>query len=167
MSKLPAEDPVTRLWLRHALATLAYRAAKTLRGTPASFGEFRASPESPRVLDLVAHMGDLIEALVRRLNGESRWAVATPQAWEPEVALFFASLKAADHTLASGAPITADPGALFQGVLADAITHTGQLAMLRRLAGLKMKGEAYARADVRVGNVGIEQTPPSPEFEFD
>lgn len=105
--------------------------------------------------------------LRRRLNGESRWAAATPQPWEPEVARCFAALRVADDTLASGAPITADPGARFQGVLADAITRTGQLAMLRRLAGLKMKGEACARADIRVGNVGIEQTPPGPEFEFD
>ena len=167
MSEIPAQDPATRLWLRHALATLAYRAGKTLRDTPASFGEFRASADSPRVVEIVAHMGDLIEAFGRRLNGESRWTVATPQAWEPEVARFFAMLKAADATLASGAPIQGDPGTLFQGVLADALTHTGQLAMLRRLAGLKRKGEAYARADIRIGAVGVEQTPPKPEFEFD
>ncbi|MEQ1834573.1 MAG: hypothetical protein ABL977_16125 [Candidatus Eisenbacteria bacterium] len=166
MSEIPAHEPATRLFLRHALATLAYRAAKTLRGTPASFGEFRASAESPRVVDVVAHMGDLIEALARRLEGESRWAVAVPQAWEPEVARFFAALRRADDVLASGAPIQGDPGQLFQGVLADAITHTGQLAMLRRLAGLKMKGEAYARADIRIGRVGIEQTPADPQFEF-
>lgn len=167
MSEIPAQDPATRLFLRHALATLAYRAAKTLRGTPASFGEYRVSPESPRVVELVAHMGDLIEALARRLEGESRWAVATPQAWEHEVARFFAALKRADDVLAAGGPIQGDPGALFQGVLADAITHTGQLAMLRRLAGVKMKGEAYAYADIRIGVVGIEQTPPQVKFEFD
>lgn len=167
MSEIPAQDPATRLFLRHALATLAYRAAKTLRGTPTSFGEFRASPESNTVVQLVAHMGDLIEALARRLEGESRWAVATPQPWDLEVARFFAALKHADDVLASGVPIQGDPGTLFQGVLADALTHTGQLAMLRRLAGLKMKGEAYMRADIRIGVVGIEQTPPDQKFEFD
>lgn len=83
---------------------------KTLRGTPASFGEYRVSPESPRVVEIVAHMGDLIGALARRLEGESRWAVATPQAWEPEVARFFAALKRADDALAAGVPIQGDPG---------------------------------------------------------
>ena len=96
MSEIPAQDPATRLFLRHALATLAYRAAKTVRGTPESFGEYRVSAESPRVVDLVAHMGDLIEALARRLEGESRWAVAVTQAWEPEVARLFAALKRAE-----------------------------------------------------------------------
>jgi len=167
MTEVPAADPTTRLFLRHALATLAYRAAKTLRGTPAAFGEYRTSADSMRVVDIVAHMGDLIEAMERRFHGETEWKVATPQPWDAEVARFFRSLAAADAYLASDAPIAADPGLLFQSVLADAITHTGQLAMLRRLAGYKMKGEAYARADIRIGHVGLEQTPPLAQFEFD
>ncbi len=167
MSAIPAEDPTTRLFLRHALATLAYRAAKTLRDAPEAFGEYRPSPDSKRVVEIVAHMGDLIEALERRFHGETQWRVAQPQAWHAEVARFFAALQAADAYLASGAPMGGDPARLLQGVIADAITHTGQLAMLRRLAGYKMKGEAYARADVQVGRVGMQQTPPSPEFEFD
>jgi hypothetical protein len=167
MTAIPADDPTTRAFLRHALATLAYRAAKTLRDAPEAFGEYRPSPDSKRVVEIVAHMGDLIEALERRFRGETDWRVALPQPWNAEVARFFAALQAADAHLASGAPIGGDPARLFQGVLADAITHTGQLAMLRRLAGFKMKGESYARADVQIGRVGIDQTPPSSEFEFD
>lgn len=56
---------------------------------------------------------------------------------------------------------------MLQGGIADALTHTGQLAMMRRLSGFKMKGENYARADIRVGRVGIRQTPPNPANEFD
>ena len=167
MTLIPADDSTTRLFLRHALATLAYRAGKALRGTPEAFAQYRVSADSPRVVDIVAHMGDLIEAFAGRLQGNAQWRVATPQPWDAEVARLFAALKTADDVLAAGAPIAADPGLLFQGVLADALTHTGQLAMLRRLAGFKMKGEAYARAEIVIGRVGLEQEPPKPEFEFD
>lgn len=167
MTTLPPADPTTRLFLRHALATLAYRAGKTLRGTPAEFGEFRASPDSPQVKRILAHMGDLMDWVLTMLAGEPRWNNSTPLAWEAEIARFFVSLKSVDDYLASGAPIAWEPGRVFQGGIADALTHTGQLAMLRRLGGYKMKGESYAKAEIEVGRVGLEQVPPNPAFEFD
>jgi len=167
MSELPAEDPTTRLFLRHALATLAYRAGKTVRGTPEAFGQHRASPESPSPVEILAHMGDLMDWVLRMVQGAPSWTTATPQPWEREIARFYAALKALDDYLASGAPIQWEPGRVFQGGIADALTHTGQLAMLRRLAGYKMKGESYARADIEIGRVGLEQTPADPQFEFD
>ena len=75
--------------------------------------------------------------------------------------------EALDDYLASGASIRWDPGKVFQGGITDALTHTGQLAMLRRLSGHPMKGESYARADIAAGRVGLEQTPPDPASEFD
>ncbi len=167
MSEIPAEDPTTRLFLRHALATIAYRAGKTVRGTPEAFGEYRASPNSPRCVDILAHMGDLMDWLLRIVQGAPAWTTATPLPWEQEIARFYASLKALDDYLASGEPIRWEPGQIFQGGLADALTHTGQLAMLRRLSGFKMKGESYARADIAVGRVGLDQTPADPKYEFD
>ena len=162
-----ADDPSVRLFLRHALATLAYRAGKTVRGTPDAFGAFRASTESPSVVQILAHMGDLMDWKLRVARGEPSWTTATPLPWNQEIARFYASLKALDDYLASGAPIQADPGRLFQGGIADALTHTGQLAMLRRLSGYKMKGESYVLSDIQIGRVGLEQTPPDPKFEFD
>ncbi len=167
MSRIPADDPTTRLFLRHTLATLAYRAGKTVRGTPAAFGEYRASEGSPRVLDIVAHMGDLMDWVLSMLQGTPRWNNATPLAWDAEVSRFFTSLGAVDDHLAAGSPIAWEPGSLFQGGLADALTHTGQLAMLRRLSGFKMKGESYARADIEIGRVGLDQVPADPRNEFD
>jgi hypothetical protein len=167
MSPIPPDDPTTRLFLRHTLATLAYRAGKTVRGTPESFAQFRATPESPKVVEILAHMGDLMDWVLRQVKGEGKWATATPLPWEQEIARFYASLKALDDHLASGAPIQWPPEQLFQGGIADALTHTGQLAMLRRLSGFKMKGESYARADIVVGRVGIDQTPANPKYEFD
>ena len=167
MSDIPADDPTTRLFLRHTLATLAYRAGKTVRGTPEVFGQYRVTPESPSSVEILAHMGDLMEWVLRLLRGEWTWTSADTLPWDQEIARFFRTLKAVDDELASGAPIKWDPAKLIQGGLADALTHTGQLAMLRRLSGHKMKGESYARADVVIGRVGLDQTPPVPRHEFD
>ena len=104
---------------------------------------------------------------LRTAQGEARWTSATPLPWEEEIARFFDVLAALDRYLASEAPISWDPGRLFQGGIADALTHTGQLAMLRRLSGYKMKGENYMRADIVAGRVGLEQTPPDSKYEFD
>jgi len=112
-------------------------------------------------------MGDLMDWGLRMAKGEPKWTNATPQPWESEIERFFASLSAYDAYLASGAPIRWEPARMFQGGIADALTHTGQLAMLRRLSGHKMKGENYSKADITVGRTGIEQTAPDPRVEFD
>lgn len=153
--------------MRHTLATLAYRAGKTVRATPAAFGDYRASPDSPQVKDILAHMGDLMDWVLSMLKGAPKWNNATPLAWDAEIARFFAAVKAVDDYLASGAPIMWEPARVFQGGLADALTHTGQLAMLRRLGDYKMKGESYAKADIEVGRVGLDQVPANPAHEFD
>jgi hypothetical protein len=166
MTTIPP-DATARLFLRHSLATLAYRAGKTLRGTPAAFGEYRADAASPRVVEILAHMGDLMDWVLTQAKGDIRWNNSTPLAWEDEIARFYRALGAVDEYLVSGAELGYEPGRMFQGGIADALTHTGQLAMLRRLSGYKMKGESYARADIEAGRVGLEQVPPDPRAEFD
>ena len=153
--------------MRHTLATLAYRAGKTVRGTPEAFGAFRAGPNSRSGVEILAHMGDLMDWKLRVVRGEPKWTTATPLPWDQEIARFYAALKALDDYLASGEPIRAEPARVFQGGIADALTHTGQLAMLRHLSGYKMKGESYALADIQIGRVGIDQTPANPKYEFD
>ena len=153
--------------LRHAVATLGYRAAKTMRGAPESFAVFRPGSTSKTPVEIVAHMGDLFDWALRMAQGESRWTSAPPLAWSDECARFFASLRAFDDRLASEQPIHHELARLFQGPVADALTHTGQLAMLRRLHGCPMKSESYNRADVVVGRTGPEQTPADVCFEFD
>lgn len=153
--------------LRHTVATLAYRAGKTMRGAPASFADFKPGPTTKTPVQIVAHMGDLFDWAHTMVKGEPKWNAATPQAWDEEVARFFAALKKFDDALASGQPIKMELTKIFQGPIADALTHTGQLAMLRRLAGCPMKGESYARAEIVIGRVGFDQTPANPKYEFD
>jgi len=154
-------------FLRHTIATLAYRAAKTVRGTGESFATFCPGPTSKTPLQIVAHMGDLFDWGLTMLEGAPKWNSAPPLKWEPECDRFFASLKRFDERLASGKPMHCELTLVFQGPVADALTHTGQLAMLRRLSGSPMRGESYNRADIRIGVLGMSQTPPDPRFEFD
>ena len=132
-------------FIRHTLAALAYRAAKAMRGAPDSFAEFRASGISNRPLDIVAHMGDLFDWALTLVKGEARWHGSTPTTWMQERDRFFAALKNLDDYLASDAPIGGELTRCFQGPIADALTHTGQLTMLRRLHGSPIKGESYNR----------------------
>jgi len=153
-----------RTSLRHALATLAYRGGKTLRDATPAFANFREHESSRTPVEIVAHLGDLLEWAFWLSKGEPKWSNAAPLPWDDEVARFFALLSRFDALLASGEEIAAPLAALFQGPVADALTHVGQLAMLRRTAGEPMKGENYFKAEIVVGRVGPEQTPPRRTF---
>ncbi len=156
-----------REFLRHTVATLAYRAAKTMRGAPATFATFQPGPTSRTPVETVAHMGDLLDWALAMARGEPRWSNSTPRAWDDECARFFTAVKAFDEALAAGTEVRYELTRLFQGPIADALTHTGQLAMLRRLHEAPMKGESYNRADIVAGRVGAEQTPADPRYEFE
>jgi hypothetical protein len=155
-----------REFLRHTLATLAYRAAKTMRGAPESFAGFKAGPDSRTPLEIVGHLGDLIAWGRAMATGPGKWVTGAAESWKPTCARFFAEMKAFDDLLASNQALQYDLTRLFQGPVADALTHTGQLAMLRRLSGAPMKGESYNRADIKPGRVGPDQTAADPKFEF-
>ncbi|MBS1841974.1 MAG: hypothetical protein JSS69_11350 [Acidobacteria bacterium] len=150
--------------LRHALATVAYRAAKTLRDAPASFGDFSCGEGGRTPRQILAHMGDLYDWALSIAAGKQVWNDAEPLPWEKEVERFFASLKKFDDYLAAQSALHETPAALFQGPIADSLTHVGQLAMLRRMAGHRMKGENYHKAEIVAGRVGAEQAIPRREF---
>lgn len=153
------------LLLRHTVATLAYRAAKAVRGAPAAFGAFRASPSSRTPLQILAHMGDLFDWALTMADGKAVWHDAVPLPWDEEVARFFAALERFDARLATGLPLANPATKIFDGPVADALTHTGQINFLRRLAGTPVKGESYFRADIETGRVGRDQAPAKVEFD--
>jgi hypothetical protein len=154
----------SRQLLRHTLATLAYRAGKTVRDAPESFAMFSTGEKGRTPADILAHMGDLFDWALSIAKGKQQWHNSTPLPWTREAERFFKSLQAFDDFLASDAPLCAAPDQLFQGPIADALTHTGQLAMLRRMAGCPMRGENYFRAEITAGRVGQSQSAPKQEF---
>jgi len=156
-------DPKLEM-LRHTVATLAYRAGKALRGAPPHFAAYCPDDSGRTPAAILAHMGDLFDWALSLANGKQRWHDSTPQPWDHEVARFFAALEKFDHRLASGESLRETPEKLFQGPVADALTHTGQIAMLRRLAGCHITGENYHVAEITVGRVGVAQSAPKKEF---
>jgi hypothetical protein len=154
-----------RLFLRHAVATLAYRAAKALRGAPPTFAGFSIAAGTRTPAKILAHMGDLLDWALYLARGEQSWHDSMPLPWDREVARFFAALEAFDAYLSSDQALGWSAERLFQGPIADALTHTGQLTMLRRLAGAPVRGENYARAMITAGTVGVAQVSPSVEFD--
>jgi hypothetical protein len=157
-------DPAREL-LRHTVATVAYRGGKALRGAPASFGALRAGESSRTPAQILAHVGDLFDWALTLAKGAPAWNDSIPLAWDREVERFFAALHAFDEYLASDAPLDAPAEKLFQGPVADALNHIGQLNMLRRLAGSPVKGENYFKAEIVSGRVGAEQAAPRREFD--
>ncbi len=159
-----ASDPKREL-LRHTLATLAYRAGKALRGAPPEFATFASGPSGRTPVQILAHLGDLFDWALWLAKGQHRWREAVPLPWEHEAERFFAALAAFDAYLASNVPLEAPAEKLFQGPIADALTHVGQLAMLRRLGGWPMRGENYFVAEIVTGRVGAKQAAPVREFD--
>lgn len=161
-------SPVTALaLLRHAVATLAYRAEKVLRVVPDDFSEFRSGPSCRSAVEIVRHLGDLMGWGERLARGEYRWASGDPLPWAEAVQRFFRELAALDAALADSSLAPPPTDVLFQGPIADALTHVGQLALMRSMAGEPVRPESYARATIQPGRVGRDQAPPGREFDGD
>ena len=141
----------SRALLRHTLATLAYRGGKAVRSAPPEFASFKADATSRTPAQILAHIGDLLEWMLSLMKGQQAWRPAEPLPWDEEVARFHRTLGEADAYLASSEELHDLPEKLFQGPVADALTHVGQLAMLRRMAGAPIEKENYHRADIAIG----------------
>jgi hypothetical protein len=161
----------SRTLLRHLVATLTYRAAKVLRDAPPDFGATTFGAATRKPVLIVAHLADLMSWAVRLAEGQYSWKAEGGDDWQGEVARFFDRVAALDRTLASDeslrGPVENPVEKLIQGPLADALTHVGQLAMLRGMAGVPIRPESYARAEIVIGRVGMEQTPARAEFDGD
>jgi hypothetical protein len=154
----------SRLLLRHTLATLAYRGGKAVRNAPPGFESFRAAEGSRSAGEILAHIGDLFDWAVSMIRGKQVWHGSQPLPWEQEVARFFTTLQAFDEALDRAAELPVSLEVLFQGPIADALTHIGQINLLRRLADGPVKAENYAQAQIAAGRVGPDQMPPRREF---
>jgi hypothetical protein len=154
-----------RTLLRHTLATLAYRGGKAVRGAPETFAAYRVGPESRTPGQILAHIGDLLDWALSLAKGQQVWNGSPPRAWEADVERFHAAAAALDAYLASDAPLGSPSAKIFQGPIADALTHVGQIALLRRLAGTPVRSENFFLATIESGRVGSDQLPAVQEFD--
>ena len=151
--------------LRHALAVVAYRGGKALRGAPESFSSFRVAEGSRSAGEILAHIGDLFDWALSIAEGAQAWHDSPVLPWSEGTERFFSVLSAFDARLAEPRPLAAPVEKLFQGPVADALTHIGQIALLRRLASAPVRGENYFRAEIAAGRGGPEQAPQRREFD--
>ncbi len=157
-------DPKREL-LRHTVATLAYRGAKAIHNAPASFPSVHAGQTTRTPAQILAHVGDLLDWALWMARGKHVWHDSQPLPWDQEIARFHEALKKLDEYLSSDEPLGNPPEKLFQGPIADAFTHIGQIAMLRRLANAPVRGENYFKAEIVTGRVGPEQSAERVEFD--
>jgi hypothetical protein len=160
----PSANDSNRHMLRHALATIAYRGSKAMRGAGEEFARFRATESCRTPTELLAHLGDLMDWSLSQAKGAPKWQPVPVLPWAEGKARFFAALKSFDDYLASDAPVQFSAEKMFQGPIADALTHVGQIAMLRRIAGIPIRGENLVVAEITEGRVGEDQ--PAPRYEF-
>ena len=164
MSTQPPHAAAGRQMLRHTLACLAYRANKALKGVPPEFASFNCGERRRTPVQIVAHMGDLFDWALSLAQGGHAWKEEAVTDWDAGVRRFFAGLQAFDDVLASDAPLGYDVEKLFQGPIADALTHVGQINILRGMAGCPIKPENYFKAEIVLGRVGTDQAAPRREF---
>jgi hypothetical protein len=138
--------------------------SKVLCDAPETFANYKVDESSRTPVQIVAHMGDLFDWALSIAQGKQAWHDAKPLPWSQEVARFFEALKKFDDYLCGPEQLHASVEKLFQGPVADAVNHIGQLAMLRRMAGNKIKGENYYQAEITAGRVGAQQAAPKREF---
>ena len=162
---MPIDSNSNREIYRHIVATLVYRASKTLRDASEHFATFRIDSESRTANEILAHIGDLFDWALSIAKGKGVWHESVPNGWQNEVARFYISVQQFDTYLDNGSVIACPTEKLFQGPIADAFTHVGQLAMMRRIAGVPIKGENYFLADITIGRLGPVQSKPVKEFD--
>lgn len=153
-----------RMLLRHLVAVIAYRGGKALRGAPEGFGGTSAGPDSRTAVQILAHIADLFAWGLALADGEHRWSDTESEDWPAQVERFYAGLDAVDARLASPEPLGRSAAGLLQGPFADALTHIGQISLLRGLADSPVRGENYFKAEIEIGRVGSDQPPPKYEF---
>ena len=158
------DETVERTALRHVLATLAYRTVRATENLPPAFAHFSAHPGSRTPVAILAHMGDLFDWALSMASGHEQWGEAAPLEWEEERVRFHNGIRAFDAYIAGPAAVACPLTRLLQGPLADAMTHAGQLAMLRHMFGQPMKGENYFVADIAIGRIGMDQPAPRKPF---
>lgn len=160
-----SESHTKREFLRHTLATLAYRGAKTVQNAPPNFSTLLIESTSRTPVEILAHCGDLLEWALSIARGQTVWHDSPPLPWDREVDRFFETLKQFDAYLSSDQPLKNPPEKLFQGPIADALTHVGQIAQLRRIGDSPVRGENYFKAEIVAGRVGPDQSTHRAEFD--
>jgi hypothetical protein len=150
------KEDIKRALLRHMVATVAYRGGLAITDAPADFASFRAHETTRTPAEILAHIGDLFDGSFHLLKGEMVFLTSEPLPWKEEVARFFSAVKQLDSFLASEASLALPVEKLIQGPVGDALTHVGQIVMLRRMFGKPIRVGEYFTAEIVAGEITEE-----------
>ena len=139
--------------LRHLVATLAFRAKVAVLDAPENFAAFKIDKTVRTPAEILAHLGDLLQGSLYLMQGELIYLESTPLPWDEELTRFFSAVKTFDSYLASDAPLNQPIEKIMQGPIADALTHVGQIIMLRRAAGSPAHAASYFTAEIVPGEI--------------
>lgn len=158
---------IKRKMLRHFLAALAYRTQKALREAPEEFANFDAGSEVRTPHELVLHMRSVL-GYARTFFIGGRYPKQQPKTWQEDIKDFHYMIEDLGKYFDSDMPLVeTTEERLLQGPLSDAMTHAGQLAMLRRLAGYPVPAENFVKADINDTNLTPNQPAPiSPDKDW-
>ena len=137
--------------LRHMVATVAYRGGVAVKDAPQDFATFRAYESTRTPGEILAHIGDLLEGSLHLLKGNMVQLQSPALPWKEEIARFLCAVRELDAFLASEAPLAFPVEKFVQGPIGDALTHVGQIVMLRRMAGSPIRPAAYFTAQIVAG----------------
>lgn len=140
-----------RQLFRHLVATVAFRGRVAVEDAPPDFPDFRASDDSRSAREILAHIGDLFTGSVSLLRGDYVELDSVPLPWPDEVARFYDSIEKLDDLLASDEPLAFPVEKFVQGPVGDALTHVGQIVLLRRLSGVPVKSAMYFSTEINPG----------------
>src|SRR5688572_6609831 len=146
-----SDDPKREL-LRHMVATVAFRGRVAIQESPDGFADFRAASDVRSPSEILAHIGDLIIGSHHLLRGEFVLLDSKPIAWADEKQRFVTAVAELDTFLAGESPLAYPVEKFVQGPIGDALTHVGQIVMLRRLAGSPVRDESYFTAEIIAGD---------------
>lgn len=140
---------------RHLVASLAFRAKVAIADAPSDFADFKLSETIRTPGEILAHLGDLLQGSLFLMKGEMVYLNSAPLAWEDEIKRFFSAVNEFDAYLASDAPLNQPIEKITQGPISDALTHVGQIVMLRRAARIPVKSEGYFAAEIVPGKIAV------------
>jgi len=146
-------DKSKREVLRHLVATVAYRGGLAVTDAPEGFATFRADETTRTPGEILAHIGDLLEGSLQVVKGNMVYLESEPLPWREEITRFFSAVKELDEYLATDASLACPLEKLVQGPIGDALTHVGQLVMLRRMAGSPIRSSGYFAAEIVAGEI--------------
>jgi len=144
--------------LRHYLAAIAYRTQKAVRDAPDDFPSFAAGNQVRTPVEILRHMTSLMGYTRTLFLGGSYPVKPDPlPTFVEELSRFHDLLEAVSELLAADTPVQVTSEQLLQGPFADVMTHIGQLALLRRLAGAPVQPESFVHAQIDAARLGPDQ----------